>query len=109
MPRRRRCRSASTCPGDGGGSTGVLSATVRDFRLYDAGDPTTVPDFENYPHIDPATGRETIVFTCFNQDQHLDQVDFPNLAARLRQNTVQEKLSSMWLDHLLLQQELAHV
>jgi hypothetical protein len=60
-------------------------------------------------HIDPATGKETVVFTCFNQDQHLDHVDFPNLAARLRQNTVQEKLSSMWLDHLLLQRELEHV
>jgi hypothetical protein len=28
-------------------------------------------------------------------------VDFPNLAARLRQNTVQEKLSSLWLTYLL--------
>ncbi len=52
-------------------------------------------------HVDPATGRETIIFSCFNQDQELDRVDFPNLAARLRQNTVQEKLSNMWLDHLL--------
>jgi NADPH-dependent glutamate synthase beta subunit-like oxidoreductase/NAD(P)H-flavin reductase len=60
-------------------------------------------------HVDPVTGRETVVFTCFNQDQYLDQVDFPNLAARLRQNTVQEKLSSMWLDHLLLQADLEHV
>jgi NAD(P)H-flavin reductase len=60
-------------------------------------------------HVDPATGRESVVFTCFNQDQRLDEVDFPNLAARLRQNTVQEKLSSMWLDHLLLQETLEHV
>lgn len=28
---------------------GALAATVRDFRLYDAGDPTTNPDFENPP------------------------------------------------------------
>ena len=31
----------------------------------------------------------------------MDRVDFPNLAARLRQNTVQEKLANLWLDHLL--------
>jgi hypothetical protein len=31
----------------------------------------------------------------------MDRVDFVNLAARLRQNTVQEKLSNLWLDHLL--------
>ena len=39
----------------------------------------------------------------------MDRVDFPNLAARLRQNTVQEKLSNLWLDHLLGQQELEHI
>ena len=52
-------------------------------------------------HVDPVTHEETIIFSCFNQDQEMDRVDFPNLAARLRQNTVQEKLSSLWLDHLL--------
>ena len=36
-------------------------------------------------------------------------MDFPNLAARLRQNTVQEKLSNQWLDHLLAQQSFPHV
>jgi len=60
-------------------------------------------------HVDPKTGKETIIFSCFNQDQDIDRVDFPNLAARLRQNTVQEKLSNMWLDHLLHQKELPHV
>jgi hypothetical protein len=39
----------------------------------------------------------------------MDRVDFPNLAARLRQNTVQEKLSNMWLDHLLAGRDLPHV
>ena len=38
----------------------------------------------------------------------MDRVDFPNLAARLRQNTVQEELSNMWLDHLLHVQPLPH-
>jgi NAD(P)H-flavin reductase/NADPH-dependent glutamate synthase beta subunit-like oxidoreductase len=52
-------------------------------------------------HVDPATGKETIIFSCLNQDQPMDHVDFQNLATRLKQNTVQEKLSSMWLDHLL--------
>jgi NADPH-dependent glutamate synthase beta subunit-like oxidoreductase/NAD(P)H-flavin reductase len=52
-------------------------------------------------HVDPKTGKESIIFSCFNQDQDIDVVDFPNLAARLRQNTVQEKLSGMWFDHLL--------
>jgi hypothetical protein len=60
-------------------------------------------------HVDPTTGEETIIFSCFNQDQEMDRVDFPNLAARLRQNTVQEKLSSLWLDHLLASQSFPHV
>jgi NAD(P)H-flavin reductase len=60
-------------------------------------------------HVDPVTGKEEIIFSCFNQDQELDRVDFPNLAARLRQNTVQEKLASMWLDHLLAGQNFPHV
>ncbi len=60
-------------------------------------------------HIDPKTGKETIVFSCFNQDQELDRVDFDNLAARLRQNTTMEKLTGMWLEHLLLQDPLPRV
>ncbi|MDD5035398.1 MAG: pyridine nucleotide-disulfide oxidoreductase, partial [Methylococcaceae bacterium] len=52
-------------------------------------------------HVDPQTGRESFVYSCNNQDQDLDQVDFPNLAARLKQNSVQEKLSSLWLEYLL--------
>ncbi len=52
-------------------------------------------------HVDPHTGEEYFVYSCYNQDQDLDRVDFPNLNARLRQNTVQEKLSSLWLDYLL--------
>jgi NADPH-dependent glutamate synthase beta subunit-like oxidoreductase/NAD(P)H-flavin reductase len=59
-------------------------------------------------HVDPATGREEFVFSCFNQDQDMDRVDFPNLNARLRQNTVQEKLSNQWLTHLLDTVDLPH-
>ena len=60
-------------------------------------------------HVDPKTGQETIIFSCFNQDQEMDRVDFPNLAARLRQNTVQEKLANMWFDHLLRGESFPHV
>jgi NADPH-dependent glutamate synthase beta subunit-like oxidoreductase/NAD(P)H-flavin reductase len=50
--------------------------------------------------VDPQTGAQRFVYSCFNQDQPLDLVDFPNLHARLRQNSVQEKLSDQWLDYL---------
>ena len=53
------------------------------------------------PHVDPATGKTTYVFSCFNQDQPLDQVDFPALAQRLAQNGVQEKLTALWIDRCL--------
>ncbi|HEY1403128.1 MAG TPA: FAD-dependent oxidoreductase [Pyrinomonadaceae bacterium] len=52
-------------------------------------------------HVDPQTGAESFVFSCFNQDQLLDLVDFKNLNDRLRANTVQEKLANLWLDKLL--------
>jgi NAD(P)H-flavin reductase len=53
-------------------------------------------------HVDPETGAEAgVVFSCFNQDQPLDKVDFAHLAQRLRQGTVAEKLSSQWLTLLL--------
>jgi NAD(P)H-flavin reductase len=35
-------------------------------------------------HVDPETGKESFIFSCFNQDQELDRVDFANLNARLR-------------------------
>jgi NADPH-dependent glutamate synthase beta subunit-like oxidoreductase/NAD(P)H-flavin reductase len=60
-------------------------------------------------HVDAATGKEWFIFSCFNQDQPMDRVDFPNLNARLRQNTVQEKLSSLWLDRLLASGNFSHV
>ncbi|MDQ3185911.1 MAG: FAD-dependent oxidoreductase [Pseudomonadota bacterium] len=53
------------------------------------------------PHKDPKTGEITYVFSCFNQDQPLDQVDFGGLASRLRQNSVQEKLTTRWISHCL--------
>jgi hypothetical protein len=50
--------------------------------------------------VDPITGEERIVYTCFDQDQPLDHVDFANLRQRLRQSSVQEKLSDLWLARL---------
>ena len=60
-------------------------------------------------HVDTATGKEWFIFSCFNQDQLMDRVDFPNLNARLRQNTVQEKLSNLWLERLLAANQFPHV
>jgi hypothetical protein len=56
-------------------------------------------------HVDPVSGKESFVFSCFNQDQKLDEVDFINLRARLRQNTVVEKLTNLWLTRLLARHE----
>jgi NADPH-dependent glutamate synthase beta subunit-like oxidoreductase/NAD(P)H-flavin reductase len=53
------------------------------------------------PHRDPVTGKVSYVFSCFNQDQSLDAVDFPGLAARLTQNAVQEKLTAQWIGRCL--------
>jgi hypothetical protein len=53
------------------------------------------------PQTDPVTGERTVVFSCFNQDQALDRVDFPALHERLAQNGVQEKLTAQWVDRAL--------
>jgi hypothetical protein len=50
-------------------------------------------------HTDPETGKEEIVFSCFNQDQELDRVDFECLHERLMQNGVHEKLTKQWISH----------
>ncbi len=52
---------------------------------------------------DPVTGADTVVFSCSNQDQSLDRVDFAALRSRLRQNSVQEKLTKQWIDRSLRQ------
>jgi NADPH-dependent glutamate synthase beta subunit-like oxidoreductase/NAD(P)H-flavin reductase len=52
-------------------------------------------------HFDPASGTETVVFSCANQDQDLDHVDFPTLRRRLSQNGAQEKLTKQWVDRCL--------
>ncbi len=53
-------------------------------------------------HVDPKTGQETFIFSCFNQDQPLDHVDFIHLnSAPAALNSVLEKLSDLWLERLL--------
>ncbi|MBI5923143.1 MAG: FAD-dependent oxidoreductase [Betaproteobacteria bacterium] len=52
-------------------------------------------------HRDPQSGELSYVFSCFNQDQPLDCVDFDSLNQRLKQNSLQEKLSKLWLEHCL--------
>jgi NAD(P)H-flavin reductase len=59
-------------------------------------------------HVDPETGKEAeIVFSCFNQDQELDRVDFDHLRQRLSQNTAAERLTDLWLDYLFEKRRLA--
>ena len=53
------------------------------------------------PHRDPRTGKTSYVFSCFNQDQELDSVDFGALSERLRQNSLQEKITAEWIRHCM--------
>ncbi len=53
--------------------------------------------------VNPETGEETFVFSCFNQDQPIDCVDFSHLKQRLKQNALQESLASNVLKHHLKQ------
>jgi NAD(P)H-flavin reductase len=56
--------------------------------------------------VDPQTGKETVVFSCFNQDQPLDRVDWGMLSERLRQNALAEKQTRAWIDRCLRRLEL---
>ena len=53
------------------------------------------------PQVNAISGETTYVFSCFNQDQTLDSVDFSALDARLRQNSLQEKLTAQWIRRCL--------
>lgn len=48
-------------------------------------------------HVDPDTGIETYVYSCSNQDQNTDSVDFKHLKTRLSQNSLSEKLTAKWI------------
>jgi NADPH-dependent glutamate synthase beta subunit-like oxidoreductase/NAD(P)H-flavin reductase len=49
------------------------------------------------PQTDPATGEERLVFSCFDQNQPMDAVNFAALGERLAQNALSEKLSDRWV------------
>ncbi|MFZ5440581.1 MAG: FAD-dependent oxidoreductase [Myxococcota bacterium] len=51
-------------------------------------------------HVDPRTGKESFVFSCFNQDQELDRVDFAHLDMRLKANSVLEKQTDLLFTQL---------
>jgi NAD(P)H-flavin reductase len=52
-------------------------------------------------HVNAATRAPTeVVFSCFNQDQQMDCVDFANLRQRLKTNSLAEKLTNRYLDLL---------
>jgi NADPH-dependent glutamate synthase beta subunit-like oxidoreductase/NAD(P)H-flavin reductase len=59
-------------------------------------------------HIDPETGKESFVFSCLNQDQLLDEVDFQNLNERLKANSVLEKLNNLFFSYLMNENEFNH-
>ncbi len=50
-------------------------------------------------HINTKTGEESFVYSCSNQDQDMEFVDFDFLNERLKQNGLQEKLTAKWIDH----------
>ena len=60
-------------------------------------------------HRDPRTGKESFVFSCFDQDQPMDVMDWENLRMRLRGNSLHEKLSALWLEYLMERTELPRV
>ena len=57
---------------------------------------------------DPETGQRTRpVFSCSEQDQPLAWIDLDNLQARQQQNRLPDRLTSMWLDHVLAREGTA--
>lgn len=57
-------------------------------------------------HVDPVTGKESYVYSCFNQDQLLDSVSWDHLNTRLKQNSLAEKVTALWIDGCLKRLEL---
>lgn len=53
-------------------------------------------------HKNPNDKQLKVVFSCCNQDQQLDKVDFNNLHQRLLQQSTQEKLTRLWINHCLV-------
>jgi hypothetical protein len=62
--------------------------------VHDEGDLRAVPAGAQ----DPVTGEETVVFSCFNQDQPLDMWISAACARGCRRTASQEKLTKLWID-----------
>ncbi|WP_078400024.1 FAD-dependent oxidoreductase [Ehrlichia ruminantium] len=52
-------------------------------------------------HINPITKEEYFIYSCKNQDQPADYVDFKFLHDRLKQNTLHEKCTAQWVNYCL--------
>ncbi len=51
-------------------------------------------------HINKETGEISFVYSCSNQDQDMELVDFDFLSERLKQNSLQEKLTAKLIEHV---------
>lgn len=51
-------------------------------------------------NVDPKTGEEYYVYSCAEQDQELDKVDFKCLSTRLSQNHIMEKVTGNIIEHI---------
>lgn len=61
-------------------------------------------------HVDPVTKKEAeVVFSCFNQDQLMDRVDFKNLNDRLKSNSLPEKITNRYLDMLFAKGKMERI
>ncbi len=60
-------------------------------------------------HVDPVTKKESFVFSCMNQDQCLDDMDWQHLRARLAQNALPERIANLWLERGLQARDLRTV
>jgi len=52
-------------------------------------------------HVDTETGEESYIYSCENQDQLLDEVDFKNLGDRLSLNSAQEQVCKKVIANLV--------
>lgn len=60
--------------------------------------------------VDPRTGkRRKAVFACSWHNEPIELVDFDNLDERQLQNRMQETLSSLWLDHVLQENNVPRI
>jgi NAD(P)H-flavin reductase len=45
-------------------------------------------------------GEEEFFYSCAEQDQELDHLDFQHLSYRCEQNSLSEKITKMWIENL---------